>query len=169
MREVYVLSVYLHIVLACFWIGGMLFLSFVLLPVIKKPEYARFYNRLVEETGVNFSRIGWVVLFLFFLTGVFQLHIRGVSLPDILSGRAMEGFTGRVATLKLLLYALLLLLQALHDFWLGPKATSLGISSANSREYLRYKGFARVVGISVFFISLLMALLGVVIVRGGFL
>jgi len=35
----YLLAVSLHILAACVWIGGMVFLAAVLLPVLREPEY----------------------------------------------------------------------------------------------------------------------------------
>ncbi len=167
-RWLYILSVYTHILLATFWIGGMIFLSFVLLPAIRKPEYARYYHRLVNDTGVNFSRLGWWALGLFFITGLYQLHVRGIEWYDLFKLKTYTTPTGRLVGLKLSFYTAILILQALHDFFVGPRATRLGDEAPDSPEYRRYKAYARTIGMLVFFLSLSMALFGVMIVRGGF-
>jgi len=146
----------------------MLFLSFVLLPAIRKPEYLRFYHRLINDTGVNFSRLGWGALSVFFITGLYQLHVRGIEWYDLLKLETYKGPTGRLIALKLSFYTLILILQAIHDFWVGPRATHLGDEAPNSPEYRRYRYYARSIGMIVFFLSLFMALFGVMIVRGGF-
>ncbi|NPA80421.1 MAG: hypothetical protein GXO29_05180 [Thermotogae bacterium] len=168
MRWLYILSVYTHILMATFWIGGMLFLSFVLLPAIRKPQYLHLYHRLVHETGVNFSRLGWWALSLFFITGLYQLHVRGIEWYDLFKLETYRGPTGRLVALKLTFYTAILILQAFHDFLIGPKATRLGEEAPDSKEYRKYKAYARAVGMTVFFLSLFMALFGVMIVRGGF-
>jgi len=146
----------------------MIFLSFVLLPAIRKPEYMRYYHRLVNDTGVNFSRLGWGALTLFFITGLYQLHVRGIEWYDLFNPRTYTTPTGKLVGLKLSFYTAILLLQALHDFVVGPRATRLGDEAPDSPEYRRYKGYARIIGMTVFFLSLFMALFGVMIVRGGF-
>ncbi len=168
MKWLYILSVYTHILLATFWIGGMIFLSFVLLPAIRKPEYRAYYHRLVNDTGVNFSRLGWIALTLFFITGLYQLHVRGIEWYDLFKPATYSSPVGRIVGLKLLFYTAIVVLQALHDFLIGPRATRLGDEAPDSPEYKKYRAYARMVGITVFFLSLFMALFGVLIVRGGF-
>jgi len=48
----------IHIIIASFWIGGMLFMVLVLSPYIRKlPESVKAY----QEVGRRYSRIGTVI------------------------------------------------------------------------------------------------------------
>jgi len=50
MTTYYLISVFVHVICAAFWIGGMLFIPLVLVPGIKQQP-----NRvlLVNKTGIN--------------------------------------------------------------------------------------------------------------------
>jgi uncharacterized membrane protein len=117
-----------HVLAATTWIGGMLFIALVLVPVSRRLGDAGLRARLVQETGRRFRTIGWHALVLLVVTGLLNLWLH----PFLL--RSPRLFW------KLGLVVLALLLSALHDFVLGPRA---GIPDADPSVRLRASWVAR--------------------------
>lgn len=122
--SLYTVAVFVHIVCACIWLGGMVFLVGALLPVAKQPPFAPHLLLLIDRTGRRFRTLGWLGFALFLATGIVALGARGFTWADAWSGRLWQGAWGERLALKLALVAVMLVLQALHDFWLGPQAVA---------------------------------------------
>ncbi|MFN3263321.1 MAG: hypothetical protein ACK42C_00285, partial [Aquificaceae bacterium] len=66
------LVLFLHIVLASLWVGGMLFLVLVLAPFVRKLPIR---DQAFQEVGRRFSLYGTLgSLSLLFLTGLLNIH-----------------------------------------------------------------------------------------------
>jgi putative copper resistance protein D len=165
----YLLSVWLHILAAVTYIGGMIFLALVLVPTIRKPEYRDIAMDLVHRTGTRFRNVGWVCLGVLVLTGGVNLAFHGIGLLDLLSGEAFRSSFGHILGLKLLLVAVLLLMSIVHDFVIGPKATAAWRAAPGSPEAARRRRRAGRYGRTALVLSLLVVALGVMLVRGGLL
>lgn len=103
----------LHVLAAIVWIGGMLFIALVLVPVVRRLEPAERL-RLVQATGLRFRAVGWIALSLLLLSGVLNLWLR----PYLLGVPLFH--------VKLGLVVLALGLSVVHDFVLGPRAGAPG-------------------------------------------
>jgi putative copper resistance protein D len=100
---------FVHILAALTWIGGMLFIALVLVPVTRRFEPG-LRTRLVQETGVRFRAVGWMAIAVLVISGLLNLWLR----PELLSApRFYWKVSIVVATLAL---------SAVHDFVLGPRA-----------------------------------------------
>jgi uncharacterized membrane protein len=119
---------YVHLLSAITWIGGMLFIALVLVPVTRRLPDAALRTRLVTETGLRFRTVGWVALVLLVLTGLGNIWIR----PELLGAARLQWKAGLVA--------LAVLLSALHDFVLGPRA---GLPGADPGARARASWVAR--------------------------
>jgi len=108
---------WLHVVAAITWIGGMLFLALVLVPVTRREDPA-LRARLFHATGLRFRTIGWIALGVLVATGAGNLWLN----PSLLALPRLH--------LKLGLVALALILAVVHDFILGPRAGKPGASSS---------------------------------------
>jgi copper resistance protein D len=118
----YQLSVYLHILGAMVWVGGMLFLSLVAVPVARRlppPERAR----LLDAVGRRFRVVGWSCVALLIVTGIVNSGYRGVTWGSLASGAILDTTFGRLLCLKLAIVAAMVLVTALHDFVIGPRST----------------------------------------------
>lgn len=166
MHALYLLSVWLHILTATLWIGGMLFLAFVLVPVIRRLKDREAAVALVHETGVRFRFVGWGCLGLLLLTGIVNLISRGFGWRDVWSGRILEGPFGQALGLKLLLVAIILLISLLHDFVVGPQATALGQVNPASPRAVRLRRQASWLGRLNLLLAFAVVALGVMLVRG---
>ncbi len=120
---------WIHVLAAITWVGGMLFIALVLVPVTRKLHDPTLRTRLVEEAGVRFRTIGWIALALMILTGLGNLVYR----PYLLSASRFQW--------KLGLVGLALVLSGLHDFVLGPRAARPGAGPA---ERVRASWIARI-------------------------
>jgi uncharacterized membrane protein len=163
----YLLSVWLHILAAAVWIGGMIFLTLVLVPVTRMPGHRDIAPSLIHHTGIHFRRVGWVSLGLLVASGAFNLAYRGLGWADLWGGRLWEGPFGRTLGVKLLLVAAILLMSTLHDFFLGPKATTLWRENPDSPEAIWSRRWASWVGRINLLLGLAAVALGVSLVRGG--
>ena len=109
-----VFLVWLHVLAAVSWIGGTIFLSVVLVPVLRREPFASQRGVLIRTTALRFRSIVWGAIAMLLLTGPMLLHQRGVSImnpsewPTILS-------------VKLGLVAILLLFTVTHDLIIGPR------------------------------------------------
>ena len=101
---------FLHVLAAITWIGGMLFIALVLVPVTRGLEDVALRRRLVQATGRRFRTVGWIALALLVATGVANLTLR----PELLSAPRF--------LVKAALVVVALVMSAVHDFVLGPRA-----------------------------------------------
>lgn len=167
MNSLYLISVFLHILSAVIWLGGMLFLALVLVPVLRKPQYRNQAGALFSYTGIQFRWIGWVCLILFLLTGTFNLLHRVGDFSTLLHEQFWQGSFGRLLLYKLLLFGIILLLSAVHDFIIGPRATRLWESSPDSPQSTAYRKTASWFGRINLLLGLAVVFLAVALVRGG--
>jgi putative copper export protein len=101
---------FLHVLGALVWIGGMLFVALVLVPVARGLNDPPLRARLFHAAGVRFRAVGWIALALLLATGLGNLWLRPYLfwLPQF--------------QVKLGLVVLALALSAVHDFVVGPRA-----------------------------------------------
>jgi len=114
---------WIHVLAAVTWLGGILFIALVLVPVTRRVEDPHLRLDLISQTGKRFRTIGWVALALLVATGLVILARR----PWLLRVPAFQ--------LKVALVVLALGLSALHDFVLGPRVGRLppGITAPRRR------------------------------------
>lgn len=165
MHALYVLSVWLHILAAITWIGGMFFLVLVVVPWLRRGDRARA-AQLLRETGERFRNVGWACFGIVLVTGTYQLWVRGVRLGDLVDPAWIVSPSGSAVMLKLATFTVVLVVSAVHDFWLGPRATIVVQRDPGSREAELVRRRASVLGRANVLFALLLVALGVVIVRG---
>ncbi len=166
MHTLYLLSVWLHVIAAMTWIGGMLFLVTVIVPMLRQPEMRERAMELFHVLGVRFRRVGWIALLVLVVTGTFNVVHRGYSLGQIFTGEAFAGSWGHALGAKLLFVALILVSSALHDFYIGPLATRLAREGAPVERRERLRRIASWMGRSTLLLALLVVGLAVMLVRG---
>jgi putative copper resistance protein D len=106
---------WLHVVAAITWIGGMLFVALVMVPVMRREDPG-LRARLFHATGIRFRTIGWIAVGLLIATGLGNIWLN----PSLLHLPRLHW--------KLGLVALALVLAVVHDFVLGPRAGRPGAS-----------------------------------------
>lgn len=108
---------FLHVLAAMTWVGGMLFIVFVLVPTARSLD-PPLRTRLVHETGVRFRTVGWIAIAVLVASGLLNLWLR----PELLALPRTHW--------KLALVVVALALAAVHDFVLGPRAGRPGADPA---------------------------------------
>nr|BCX00819.1 MAG: hypothetical protein KatS3mg041_0865 [Bacteroidota bacterium] len=166
MRMFYLISVFLHILAAALWVGGMLFLAVVLVPALRDGEFDPVRRPLLERTAMRFRLVGWVALAVVVFTGLFNLFYRWVPWEVFWGARWWNSPLGRTVGYKLLVVALMLLVSAAHDLWIGPRAIRLWRLDPEGSSAVRYRFLARWLGRVTLFLGLLAMMLGVILVRG---
>jgi putative copper resistance protein D len=159
---VYQLTVFIHILAAIVWVGGMLFMALILVPATRKlsaPE--RRY--LFEQIGHRFRAVGWVCVALLIVTGIGNLSFHGIGWATFASGDILTTTFGRLLTAKLLLIALMVIVTAIHDFYLGPASARAAGDIAQTASLRRASGtLARLSAV----LALAIVALAVLLVRG---
>ncbi|NOS82164.1 MAG: hypothetical protein HOP32_11355 [Nitrospira sp.] len=121
-----VLLVWLHMLAAVSWIGGTIFLSIVLVPVLRREQFASQKALLFRTVAMRFRMVVWGSIATLLLTGPMLLHERGISIMN------PSGWP-TVLSVKLGLVAILLLLTMTHDLIVGPRVGRILQLPAESR------------------------------------
>ncbi len=158
-HHLYVLSVFTHIVSACIWLGGMLFLILAFIPGIKNhPDKVN----LIANVSLKFRTVGTVALILLLITGLYQLEFRGVQWNiDFF----MTTF-GKIVAFKLLIFIGISLISIVHDYFLGSKAIEAWKKDPEHAETIRLRNSSRMMGRISFLFAILAVFLGVLLSRG---
>jgi uncharacterized membrane protein len=166
MHAVYLLSVWLHILAATVWIGGMFFIVLVVVPWLRRSDSTGAATFL-RETGERFSSVGWVCFGVVFVTGSYNLWARGVRFSDFMRDEWLASPFGRTVLLKLAAFALVLVVSTLHDFVVGPRAVSAIARDPESSETRAWRQRASLLGRANAGLGLLLVAAGVMLVRGA--
>ena len=165
MHLLYEVSVWLHIVAATVWVGGMLFLVMVVVPWLREGG-RRDAAVFLRETGGRFRNVGWACFAIFLITGIFNLWMRGVRVANFLQSDWLATDFGRIVMLKIGLFALIVAISAVHDFVVGPRATTTIERDPRSEVARSLRRRASVLGRLNVFMALVAVFLGVMLVRG---
>lgn len=142
----YQISVFIHVIAAMFWIGGMLFTVGVLVPASRdtllKDKRGAFFTLI----GKKFSRISWLLFGLLILTGITNLLARGISWEFILEPAFWQYGMGATLFIKLCLFGMVLIISGIHDFYAGPKAAALMDESPSDKITLKMRKFTSWLG-----------------------
>lgn len=111
------------------WIGGMLFIALVMVPIARRLEDPILRTRLIRDTGRRFRAVAWIAIGVLIVTGLLNLWMH----PVLLSSTRFHW--------KLGLVVLALILSAFHDFVLGPRA---GAPGADPSARVRASWVARI-------------------------
>jgi uncharacterized membrane protein len=110
---------------------------------------------------LRFRVIAWIALALLIATGLLELRTHGYA--AMFSGRI-----GRVLAAKLALVATALVLSALHDFVVGPRAHAAMRRDPGTAETERLRRTAGRIGRITFLLALGIVALGVMLFRAPF-
>jgi uncharacterized membrane protein len=166
MRALYLASVYLHVLAAIAWIGGMIFLVAVLLPALRGPGGPGGAAALLNRAGYGLRTLGWTALGLLLVTGSVQSAVRAGGAARLLVPAFWDSWFGRVLALKLGLFGAILVLSAVHDFAIGPRAARAWDEAPAAPRTVLLRRLATWMGRLTFLLALIVVALAVVLVRG---
>ncbi|MBI3399027.1 MAG: DUF4149 domain-containing protein [Deltaproteobacteria bacterium] len=152
------LSLFLHIIAAVFWIGGMLFLTLIVAPFLKAIQDSKERSRIYQIVGKSFRLWGWVAIAILAITGPLNLYLMGIPLKKLIDPAFHSTSYGKVLAMKISLVILIVLTSLSHDFFFGPKA----------RNSPAYSVMAKWLGRSNLFIALAIVIFAVFLRLGGF-
>lgn len=114
----HIILVWTHLTAATFWIGGMMFLSLVAVPLLKQASDPISAQRGFISLARRFRMLVWSALFILVVTGL-------VLLVNVINfGVPLSSWPPVVLT-KLILVFLLVVVSFTHDRILGPKVRTL--------------------------------------------
>lgn len=124
--ELYGLNL-LHLLAAMVWVGGSISVALVITPVLRRKTPPDQRIPLIAAMGTRFRTVGWIALGVLVLTGLRRTMLALGGVPDpwaALTGTAY----GRTLSIKVFVVAVLLVLQLVHDFALGPRVQRLAVA-----------------------------------------
>jgi putative copper resistance protein D len=116
----------LHVLAAVTWVGGMIFLSLVLAPLVRSRKAAPEFMALFRSAALRFRPLVWIAMVILVSTGPMLLSRRGIHVTDPASWPG-------IVTVKLVLVSLLLFLTLLHDLLLGPRVSRVSAIPESQR------------------------------------
>jgi uncharacterized membrane protein len=161
----YYLNVTIHVLAAMLWLGGMFFLAVVGAPVLRSVEPPALRAQLFRELGLRFRTAGWIAIAVLVVTGIINLHYRG-----LLSARVWEGGAfwhtpmGHALAWKLGAVTVMIVVSAIHDLIHGPAASRL---KPGSPEALRARRRAALLARINAILGLVIVIAAVRLARGG--
>lgn len=165
MSLLHFLNVSVHLLAALLWLGGMFFLAVVGAPVLREVDPPSLRARLFQRLGERFRSVGWWAIAVLVATGVGNLHFRGVLDAAVLgSADFWAAPFGRALAWKLAAVTAMIVVSAIHDFWLGPAAKRAGRDDPRADAMRRWAAWlARANAV----LGLVVVLAAVRLARGG--
>ena len=124
------LATFVHLLAASAWLGGMIYINLVFMPMLKTVEPPAA-GHLMRENGKRFPILGWTSVGLLIITGVMQLNTDAVF--------DFSTDYGTFLTLKLITIALMITIGLYITFLLYPKFKKLAPSkgAAPTPEFMK--------------------------------
>jgi hypothetical protein len=148
-------------------VGGTIFLVIVLIPAIRRPQFAGVASALIRWTALRFRWVGWICFCVFLATGAVNLLARDIGWQELQDAVFWQGPFGSTLAIKLAIVAAILAISGFHDFVLGPRAADAWNSDPASPETLRLRRQAVRLGRLNLLLALTAIVLGVMLVRGA--
>jgi uncharacterized membrane protein len=161
----YYLNVTIHVLAAMLWLGGMFFLAVVGAPVLRAVEPPALRARLFHALGLRFRAAGWASIGVLLVTGVINLHYRGLLTAEVWTRTTFWGTRmGHALAWKLGAVTMMIVVSAIHDFLQGPAASRL---EPGSPEALRARRRASLLARLNALLGLIIIVAAVHLARGG--
>ncbi len=145
----------------------MIFLALGVLPVLRNSEITIPYGRLLHKMGLRYRWLGWGTFLILIITGVTNLLSLGFTWGDIFQGKIFHGNFGKALFWKLICVGVILILNLMHDIWLGPAVTRLLEHDPESHTLIIYRRGALWLGRIVLVLTIAVFYFGVTLLRGG--
>lgn len=149
----WVFILWIHLLAAVVWIGGMAMVALVIAPALASYEPLSQRAKLLRAIGERFSQVGWACIVVLVMTGILNLMHLAIPLDVLFTTRL-----GKLLIVKWSLVAGMIGLSIYHDFIAGPR---LKLLSAEDPAYARLSTRMRwsgrlnlVLGLAVLFFAL---------------
>lgn len=128
--------VFIHIISAVIWVGGIFFLGLIAVPAVRRLQPEPRHN-LMMELGLRFRNIGYTLLVVLIITGVIQAGAHGATVTNVLNGTFFQTRFGATLGAKLLFFVAMLAVSITHDFIVGPASVRAGLVGPESDRLRR--------------------------------
>ena len=144
---------WIHLLAAVTWIGGLVIISLVIVPVLSSSEPSSRRADLLQAVGERFSQVSWACIIVLLMTGI--LNLMHLAIPyDVLFDTRL----GKLLIIKWSLLAGMIGLNIYHDFVAGPRLRFLTSDDpvyARLAVRMRWSGrLSLVLGLAVLFFAL---------------
>lgn len=143
------------------WVGGMIFMGLILIPVMRKALPSIERTLLFDKVGYRYGMVSTVALLLLLVTGYLNGEHRHVDWAHL-----TETGYGQILALKLMLVGLVLGVTIVHSFVgrritaLTERARDLGAADSGAAQQRRkFQIFSIVLSISNLSLNLVIVLL----------
>lgn len=161
----FIVSMWLHLLAAIVWIGGLAFISMVLVPTLRTPGLRPQALALLRTTGQKFQRIAYASFVTLAVTGVANLYFKAAGSLEVV-GAWLPTPYGRVLIAKVLLVLAIVALSLYHDFVVGPRAARALEADPKSDAAQALRRRASWIGRINAVLSLVVMTLALLLVRG---
>ncbi len=145
------LVVWLHITAAVVWLGGKIFTSLALNPVLRLKATPEQRLELLASLGKRFKYLSWGSLAVLIITGVINVSQRVSSLDELLGSRF-----GITVLAKVSIVVVMVALSAAHSFFLTPV---LKKQAQGDEDFNRAKGMIVLIARTNIFLGVIVLLL----------
>jgi putative copper resistance protein D len=160
----YYTNVTVHVLAALLWLGGMFFLGVVGAPVLRAIEPPALRAELFTRLGERFRTVGWWSIGILIVTGVLNLHNRGLLSSTLLDGAFWSTSYGTALAWKLAAVTVMVSVSAVHDFIVGPAA---GRIRPGTDEAASMRRKAALLARANAFVGVVVVIAAVRLARGG--
>ncbi|MCW7505341.1 hypothetical protein [Leptospira paudalimensis] len=159
----YLIFLMFHILSAMVWVGGMIFYVIVVMPVIRNQKLKEQKLTLLQLTALQFRNISYILFFILITTGFGILFSKGLLREDNLF-TFFTSSIGFMFSLKIGMFGILFISSVYHDFVSGPK--TFFYLESDPVQYERYRRMSGFFGRFNLFLSLFIAISGILVSRG---
>lgn len=163
----YVIITFLHVSAALLWVGGMLFMSLILIPALRGQRDPHLTARLIQAVGRLYRRWGWGALILLLLTGYGALRLRGFSNAILTSAAFWRAPFGRTLAWKLFFFVGVVAFSLIHDLSSAQQLERDSEAPPSEEERGRRRKIASWLGRITLILSLIIVFFGVLLARGN--
>jgi copper resistance protein D len=160
----FVVSMWIHLLAAITWIGGLLFITMVLVPTLRMPELRANALVLLRTTGRKFQRIAYATFVTLLVTGTTNLYFKAGSWSGV--DALISTTYGHLLVAKVALVLVVIALALYHDFVVGPAAARAMEAEPHSSAAMALRKRASWIGRINTLLSLVILTLALLLVRG---
>jgi len=158
----YQIAVIAHVFAAIVWVGGVLFLGSVAMPASRTVDESEG-RRMVRTLGRYFRPVGWTALAILVVSGSYMMWIWGATPSNVWSGEFFDTIRARWLGTKLVLVGAMILTSGVHDWYVGPRASSSEEEGAETWD--RWRTAAAVLGAATALLAVAVVGIAIVISR----
>lgn len=161
----FVVSMWLHLLAAMVWIGGLAFISMILVPTLRAPSLRPQAVLLLRTAGKKFQRVAYASLVTLVATGALNLVLKAGGSAAAVTALLPTTY-GHLLIAKVLLVVAIVALSLYHDFAVGPAAARAMEADSAGSAALALRKRASWLGRINMMLSLVVMTLALLLVRG---